>query len=217
MNGTRTEELAEVLWDYHHLNHRLEKADLLFVLGSHDIRVADYAARLFHEGWAPLILFSGGSAHQGDMLETGWEKSEAETFADRAAELGVPPDRILMEREARNTGENVKLSQVILQEKGIPIKKIIAVQKPYMERRTFATIRVHWPEKELIVTSPPLSLDEYPNGEISFETLVNIMVGDLQRIIEYPAKGFQIYQEVPREVLEAYGQLVDAGFDRHMI
>ena len=39
--------LAKKLWDYHHMNHALEKADCIFVLGSHDLRVAERAAQLY--------------------------------------------------------------------------------------------------------------------------------------------------------------------------
>jgi uncharacterized SAM-binding protein YcdF (DUF218 family) len=212
-----TDRLAQIIWEYHHVNHKLKKADCLFVLGSHDIRVAEYAARLFHEGWAPYIIFSGGMAHNNDMLNTGWDKSEAEILADRAINMGVPEANVLLEKEAHNTGENVQFSEKVLEAEGISYDKVIAVQKPYMERRTYATIRIHWPDKKLIVSSPPISYSDYPNGEISRDELINIMVGDLQRIIEYPALGFQIVQEVPDDVMSAYKQLIQMGFSGHLI
>jgi hypothetical protein len=95
------------------------------------------------------------------------------------------------------------------------------VQKPYMERRSYATFKKVWPEKEVIVTSPKLSLDEYL-GRYSHETLskedvISIMIGDLQRIRLYPEKGFQIHQDIPDDVWRAYDELVDAGYDRHLI
>jgi len=43
------------------------------------------------------------------------------------------------------------------------------------------------------------------------------MIGDLQRIKLYPEKGFQIYQEIPGDVWQAYEQLVKLGFDKHLI
>ena len=217
MIKNETDRLAQIIWDFHHVNHKLKNADCLFVLGSHDIRVAEYAARLFHEGWAPYMIFSGGMAHNDDLLYTGWDKSEAEILADRAMERGVPQDRILLEKEAQNTGENVQFSEKILETEGIRYDKVIAIQKPYMERRTLATIRIYWPEKELIVSSPPISYTDYPNGEIGRDELINIMVGDLQRIIEYPALGYQIGQEVPEEVWDAYEKLISTGYDRHLI
>jgi len=95
------------------------------------------------------------------------------------------------------------------------------VQKPYMERRSYATFRKLWPEKELIVTSPQVSfrdyLANYSNGNISTADVVSIMVGDLQRIKLYPARGYQIAQEIPDEVWGAFEGLVRAGYDKFLI
>ena len=86
-----------------------------------------------------------------------------------------------------------------------------------MERRTYATFKKVWPEKEFIVTSPRFSFDDYPNEDITKEKVINIMVGDLQRIKLYPAKGFQIYQEIPEDVWSAYEKLVDMGYTSHLV
>ncbi len=43
------------------------------------------------------------------------------------------------------------------------------------------------------------------------------MVGDLQRIKLYPAKGFQVYQEIPPEIWNAYERLIQLGFDKHLV
>jgi hypothetical protein len=86
-----------------------------------------------------------------------------------------------------------------------------------MERRSYATFKKHWPDKNLLVTSPQIPFDEYATDEIPLERVINIMIGDLQRIQLYPAKGFQIYQEIPAEVWDAYEQLVVLGFDKHLV
>ena len=62
-----------------------------------------------------------------------------------------------------------------------------------------------------------ISFDEYPNEEIPLERVINIMVGDLQRIKMYPEKGFQIYQQIPSEVWNAYETLLRLGFDKHLM
>jgi uncharacterized SAM-binding protein YcdF (DUF218 family) len=94
---------------------------------------------------------------------------------------------------------------------------VIAVQKPYMERRAFATIRKQWPEIAVRVSSPPIDLLRYGNDEIPLEEVIHIMVGDLQRIMEYPRLGFMIAQDVPHGVQRAYEQLVAAGFTNHLL
>ena len=47
--------------------------------------------------------------------------------------------------------------------------------------------------------------------------MIGIMVGDLQRIKLYPARGFQIAQEIPDEVWQAFEGLVHAGYDKYLI
>ena len=208
------DKLAKVIWDYHHLNHKLEKADCIFVLGSHDTRVAEYAADLFLKDYAPYIIFSGGL---GNLTKETFPKPEADIFADIATKKGVPPEKILIESKSANTGENVEFTKKLLDEKGLNFDTFILVQKPYMERRTFATFKKVWPEKKFIVTSPPISFEDYPNEEISKDKVINIMVGDLQRIKIYPERGFQIFQEIPPNVWSAYEKLVELGYTKHLV
>ena len=86
-----------------------------------------------------------------------------------------------------------------------------------MERRTFATIRKQWPALEVQVSSPQMSFDDYTTGSITPDMVVHIMVGDLQRIIEYPKQGFMIEQELLPEVEEALQVLIEAGYTKHLL
>lgn len=212
----QTLDLGKIIWDYHHMNHTLTQADCIMVLGSHDTRVAHRAADLFMEGFAPYIVFSGGL---GRLTEGLWSLPEADTFARIAIERGVPETQILIENRSTNTGENIALSYLLLQKHNIDVGQLILVQKPYMERRTYATFMKQWPGKQvdIRVTSPQLSFEAYPSGEISMEEVLHIMIGDLQRIHVYPQKGFQIYQEIPSAVWNAYLQLIEKGFTHHLI
>lgn len=208
--------LSKKIWQYHHVNHPLAPADCILVLGSHDTRVAERGAELLLNGYAPWIVFSGGL---GRLTEGVWDEPEADTFAKIAREMGVPGDKILIENRSTNTGENIALTYVLLKKNRIPVRRMILVQKPYMERRAYATFMQQWPGEqiEIMVTSPQLSFAEYPNHEISQEDVINIMLGDLQRIRLYPQMGFQIHQDIPAEVWAAYERLVKKGFTSHLI
>ena len=214
MISNETFQLAKKLWDYHHMHHALEKADCVLALGSHDLRVAERAAQLYLEGWAPLLIFSGGL---GNFTKEMWTETEADQFASIAISMGVPEASILIENRSTNTGENILFTQQLLFEKGLDPKSFIVVQKPYMERRSFATFKQHWPDKKLVVTSPQISFEDYPTEEIPLDRVINIMAGDLQRIKFYPEKGFQVYQEIPAEIWQAFEQLVALGFDKHLM
>jgi uncharacterized SAM-binding protein YcdF (DUF218 family) len=206
--------LAKKLWEYHHLHHTMEKSDCILVLGSHDVRVAHRGANLYLEGWAPVLILSGGL---GNITKGIWTETEADKFAKITVERGVPENAIIIENKSTNTGENILFTQQLLKEKNLHPQSFIVVQKPYMERRSYATFRKHWPDKKLLVTSPQISFDDYPTEEIPLERVINIMVGDLQRIKFYPGKGFQIPQHIPDDVWEAFEQLVALGFNKHLI
>ena len=206
--------LAQHLWNFHHMNHELAKSDCILALGSHDLRVADRAAELYLQGWAPLVIMSGGL---GNFTQNMWTESEADKFAAIAIERGVPANAILIENRSTNTGENILLTQQLLAKKGLDPQNFILVQKPYMERRSYATFKKQWPDKNLLVTSPQIPFDEYATNDIPLERVINIMIGDLQRIRLYPARGFQIYQEIPTEIWDAYERLVQLGFDKHLM
>ena len=210
--------LAKKLWDYHRLNQPLQPADAIFVLCSYDKRVAERGAQLWLDGWAPLLIFSGGL---GVITRTLWTEPEADQFAEIARNMGVPGDAILIENRSTNTGENVLFTQKLLAERNLDPTRFLLVQKPYMERRSYATFRKVWPQKQVRVTSPQASYEEYletySNPDLSPEQVIHIMVGDLQRIREYPQKGFQIPQEIPQDVWDAYEALVAAGYNQHLI
>jgi uncharacterized SAM-binding protein YcdF (DUF218 family) len=210
--------LAEVIWDYHQLHHAITTGDAILVLCSHDTIVAERGAELYLEGRAPLLIFSGGS---GAITSRVWEEPEANLFARIAVRLGVPDDRILIETRSTNTGENVRFTRDLLAERRLNPRSFILVQKPYMERRAFATFRKVWPDVPLQVTSPRLSfrdyLARYAHEALSAHDIISIMVGDLQRIRVYPERGYQIPQEIPEDVWAAFEALVAAGYDGHLV
>ncbi|CAM3167500.1 YdcF family protein [Vibrio diazotrophicus] len=196
----------ETLWQYMQMGHQLQKADVIIVLGSNDTRVAEVAASLYHQGLAPLVVFSGG---HGRFTEGLFERSEAVIFAEVAKDCGLPSDAILLEPRSSNSGENVLFTYELLKKKGITAKKIILVQKPYMERRAYATFMQQWPEEleSLQVTSQANSFFDYLTEDLTLDFVVEALIGDFERIQNYPAKGFQIEQEIPEEVLQAYQAL----------
>ena len=114
------------------------------------------------------------------------------------------------------TLENVILTWRLLDQYAIHPDKIILIHKPYMERRVYATFKKIWPEPKLFVTSPQIRYEEYWNEEIEEDWGIHIMVGDLQRILIYPNRGFQIPQLIPDNILEAYKILLQRGYTQYL-
>jgi hypothetical protein len=214
----RTRALVGTIWDYHQMHHQLSHADAILVLCSHDTVVAERGAQLFLDGWAPLLIFSGGL---GTITSRLWTEPEADQFARIAAGMGVPADRMLIENRSTNTGENILFTQDLLAARGLAPDTFIVVQKPYMERRSYATFRKLWPQKRVLVTSPQIPLDQYLDAcshrALSQHDVIGIMLGDLQRIRMYPARGFQIPQDIPADVWDAFLELVQAGYGMRML
>jgi len=199
-----------------HLNQQLHKADAIFVLCSLDTRVAERAVELYRGGYAQTVIISGGV---GKLTKDRFTKPEAEVFADIIISAGIPEEAIIVESRSTNTGENIRFTYSLLQKLGKKFSSFILVQKPYMERRTFATFKKQWPEPttEIQVTSPQISYEDYFTKDLNKGLVISIMVGDLQRIREYPKLGYQIEQDIPAGVWKAYEELVDAGFTKHLM
>ncbi len=205
---------ANVLWDYHHLDSVISKADIIIGLGSYDLRVAEYCAHLWQNRLANIILFTGSF---GNWTSGVFSEPEAQIFKKHAISFGVPEEKILTEEQATNIGSNIEFSKRLFAARNLHIKKALIVTKPNTERRVFATSRKIWTEAEIIITSPQLTFNEQAADGLTKENLINELVGDLQRILIYPSLGFQLEQEVPDEVLESYHELVRLGFTRHLL
>ena len=208
---------SKVLWNYHNLNQKIKKCDLILGFGSHDLNVAKRCAELFLDGYGDIIIFTGGF---GRITKELWNMTEAEKFAQIAINMGVPKDMIIIENKATNTGENISKTKELLNKLNLYPSSFLVVDKPYRERRTFATIKKQWPEIKFIITSPKYTYEEYchfyTNGEISKDEFISIMVGDLQRIYLYGENGFQIKQEIHQEVWNAYNKLIALNFNKHL-
>jgi hypothetical protein len=209
--------LARIIWDYHCLPQEAVAADIIIALGTNDLRVAEFAAELFLQGYGATLVCTGGVAHQGDLLETSWEKTEAEMYADVAIGRGVPRDKILLETRATNTAENIRFARDLLRQHEIRPRSVLLAVKPFMRRRVWATLAVEWPEMRATLASPRMTLDEYFTRELAPEKIINIMMGDLQRIWVYARKGWSAPQPLPVEVREAYLKLAALGFTKHLI
>ncbi|MEV0266753.1 YdcF family protein [Streptomyces sp. NPDC050617] len=205
---------AQLIWDYHRMHHDLRPVDVAIGLGSHDLGVASRTAELYLAGLFPTLVFTGGNSPTTAEV---FPRGEAVHFREHAIDLGVPAEAILLEPDATNTGQNITLAREVLAAAGITPSTVLLVSKPYMERRSFATAGKLWPDAEILCASEPLELDDYLKGIGDEKLVLDMLVGDLQRVIEYPKLGFAIEQEVPEDVRAGYESLVRDGFTGRLI
>lgn len=207
---------AKVVWNYLKLNQPIKKCDCILVLGSHDVTPAHYGIELFKKGYGNYLAFSGGAVQKMPGHKTTG-KTEAEEYADVARNAGVPETLILVEKESRNTGDNFTFTARLIKDKSLDFKSFLVVHKPYDERRDFAVASKLWPDKEIVVTSKPVTYEEYTSGVIPKEQILNNLTGILQRIKVYGSNGFQIPQAIPADVWDAFKEMVASGYDKRLI
>ncbi|MFJ2936059.1 YdcF family protein [Streptomyces sp. NPDC087219] len=200
---------AHILWAFQQMGHEPRPCSVGIGLGSHDLGVADATVDLYRRGMFPLIVFTGATSC---TTEEQMPKGEAEHYRERALELGVPASAILVEPNARNTGENVRFSRSLLDDRGVQVSSILLVSKPYEERRAYATARKLWPEVDVVSASTDMRLEEYLDSIGDPRLVLDMLVGAQQRLLLYPERGFTIAQNVPEDVTSTYGRLCSAGY-----
>ena len=201
---------AQILWDYHQMHHEPRNTDIAIGLGRHDIGVAEHTADLYHQGRFPLIVFTGANAPTTTGL---FPRGEAVHFAERATQLDVPSEAILLERRAGNTQENFTLTRDLLRSRGLHVQSATLISRPYQQRRAYATCIKNWPNLEAVCSSRQEDFVSYLDKIKDTERILNMLVGDTQRIWLYAQRGYAAEQALPHHVRSAYLRLVDAGYD----
>ena len=204
----------EIIWDFLDIKQTLpDKADVGIVGGEGNLTdAADRAAELYKEGTIPLIVVSGFSNPYLDGT-----RAEAELLDEALQERGVPEDFIIKEPNATNTAENMTNSIKLLEERGIKPTKVILIYKPYMTRRSYATALAHWPnpQPEIYATSIKSSMHDFYEYDKSIYggdgRMITLMLGDYERVKEYPKHGWMVEQEIPPGVEAAYNRLKEDG------
>ncbi|MEO6090309.1 MAG: hypothetical protein ABIQ18_45120 [Umezawaea sp.] len=74
-----------------------------------------------------------------------------------------------------------------------------------------------WPEVDVVCASEELALADYVRSIGDEKLVIDMLVGDLQRVVEYPELGFATDQHVPVGVTEAYDRLLRDGFDSRLL
>ncbi|MFI7009876.1 YdcF family protein [Streptomyces sp. NPDC050145] len=205
---------AHTLWDFQQMGHAPRPCSVGIGLGSHDLGVADATVDLYRRGMFPLIVFTGATSR---TTEGRMPRGEAEHYRERALELGVPEPAILVEPNARNTGDNIRFSQALLEARGVGVSSILLVSKPYEERRAYATARKLWPAVDVVSASTNMELEEYVDSIGDARLVLDMLVGAQQRLVLYPKRGFTVAQDVPEYVNAAYERLRDGGFTTRLM
>ncbi|MFC4809626.1 YdcF family protein [Paenibacillus sp. GCM10023250] len=133
--------------DFMFFDTKVEQSDVILIPGASHPQLAERAACLYHQGYAPFMLPSGGA-------NPHVEKTEWAFLRDVGLSLGVPSQAILKEDQAANTFENARFSLEVLYQHGIQPKRVVLVCKNYHARRALLTYRFVFPSETEFYVSP---------------------------------------------------------------
>lgn len=205
---------ARTLWDFHRMDHELRPCSAAVTLGSLDLGVATATADLYHAGMFPVVVFTGDTSA---ATRERFPRGEAIHYREHVLSLGVPDEAILLEPKATNTGQNIGFSREVLENAGIAVSSVLLISMPYMQRRAYATCRKLWPDVDPVCVSQHLTFDEYVTTHDDEKQFIDMLMGDMERVMEYPKRGFAIEQHVPERVRDAFDRLRARGYDTWLL
>ncbi|AXB44991.1 YdcF family protein [Amycolatopsis albispora] len=205
---------VEALWRFLRIDDDLEPVDVAIGLGCHDPGVAVYTAELFLRGVCPLIVFTGANA---PTTIGRFPRGEAVHFREIAVEHGVPEQAILVEPAAKHTADNIDFSRDLLRDQGVQVGSVLITCRPYHQRRAYATAAKRWPGVEIRCSADRRPLHAYTAGIGDATLVIDMLVGEAQRLTRYAELGHTINQDVPGEITAAYHRLAAAGYTSRLL
>ena len=186
------EEFLKQIEDFMFIEDKPEKADVIFVPGNGYPQMAEKAAELYRNGFAPKILPSGRySITAGrftgvlDKKECycGTYKTEWDFLKDVLMQNGVPEEAILKEDQATITYENAIYSRQVTDHAELEIERAILCCKSYHARRCLMYYQLLYPETEFYVV--PVNADGITRENWrKNEEGIDAVTGELSRIVK---------------------------------
>lgn len=215
--------------------------DVVVLAGNAVIPTIDFACQLAVRCAVPLLI-SGGIGHSTTFLYDAVlndprycqlpvaGRAEAHILADIAHDFWhIPRERIVVEDQSTNCGENARFTRRMLEQRGIAHGAGVVIQDPTMQRRTMATFARVWQGEEtapLWYSAPGCSptLRKGARGaEFSGEDTglwpigryLALILGELPRLADDAqgygplGKGFIVHVDIPAQIVQAWRTLRD--------
>lgn len=181
---------------------RPEPVDIIFIPGNGYPQMAERAASLWKQGYAPWILPSGkysilAEGFSGVLSRqeryNGNYQTEWEFLKEVLVTNGVPADVILKEEEASYTYQNAIFSRDVTDREGIDVRRGIICCKAQHARRCRMYYQLLYPEAELLICPADTGINK--GNWYRTEEGVREVLGEVKRC------GSQ-FHEIFRELLE---------------
>ena len=166
-----------------------KKADAIFLPGGSHPEQPEYAAKLYHQGYAKWLIPSGGVSVKRDKwsgvrskadIYNGDYKSDCEFFTDVLLKNGVPVSAIIGEDQSGHTRDNAFYSRKVVDERGIDIKTALIVCKAFHARRCLMLYQMAFPNADIKVC-PVHCYNITKNNWYKSEEGIDRVLGELAR------------------------------------
>lgn len=210
-------------------------ADAVIVFGNDLPQTAEAGCEAWKKGLGKWLLFCGGVGHSTEILRERMareacydsckkEGAEAELFAEIAVhKYKIPRERILLDTTSTNCGENARNAKALLERAGIAAGRVILMQDPLMQRRSYMGLLKEMPKEAKILSFAPFIPGLLENGEVSDGRervrFLELLLGEIRRLRDdeqgYGPRGtgFIGHVDIPEEVEKAWRVLYEAEAD----
>ena len=136
------------------------KVDAIFIPGGSHPEQPEYAAQLYKEGFAPVLIASGGVSVTMEKfagprakqdIYNGNYKTDCEFLTDVLRKNGVPESAIIEENQAGHTRDNAFFTKKVADAHHLNIQSAIIVCKAFHARRCFMLYQMAFPETKIYV------------------------------------------------------------------
>ena len=214
VNVPRTRNSAQEIFDYLAATDALvvTVCDAVIGFGVFDLKLPRFCGELYVAGHAKRIIFTGGiGGGSADLAEPEADAWYAEL---RRVYPQIPREHVILENRSTNTGENIRFTAELLARKhpdlsfGGGIKTVIVVASPSRLRRVRLTLKQMQPQLQIFGQHTGASFAEehalYESKGINF---AQHLVGELDRIVDYAARGWIFPEPLPPPIAAAHQKL----------
>ncbi|MFO7637222.1 MAG: YdcF family protein [Clostridia bacterium] len=155
-----TNRMITAITDFIFVADEPQKADAIFIPGGSFPELPEYAAKLYHDTLALVLMPSGGLSVKLDKwpgvrskkdIYSGDYHTDCDFYTDVLVKNGVPGEVILKEDKSGFTKENAIFSRKVCDKNGLIIHRGMIVCKSFHARRCLMMYQLAFPEAELLV------------------------------------------------------------------
>ncbi|WP_099204415.1 YdcF family protein [Scatolibacter rhodanostii] len=183
------QEIIKDIGDFIFIEHEIEKADAIMIVGGSHPELGEKAAELWKNQRAPVILISGGVSIKtgkfpGPRSKTEIYNKQYETeydfFVDVLLKNGVPESAFYGENKSSFTKENALFAREVVNNNQLEMNKAILICKSFHARRSLMSYQMAFPNTKFFV-SPVLSYDITKDNWYKTDYGIQRVMGELSR------------------------------------